>query len=163
MKEEAEAIAAQAEADKQKQKMNGSASPSFDFENFKGGKTKLEDLRGKYVYIDVWATWRGQCRAEIPHLQAVEEKYKGKNIEFVSLSVDEKKDYEKWRKMITDKSLGGIQLIADNNWMSSFVTAYGINSIPRFILIDPKGTIVNADAARPSDPSLQTLFDSLLK
>ena len=163
MKEESDAIAAQAEADAQKQKLNGSISPSFDYENFKGGKTKLEDLRGKYVYIDVWATWCGPCRAEIPHLQKVEEQYKGKNIAFVSLSVDEAKDYEKWKKMVADKSLGGIQLIADKNWNSDFVTAYSINSIPRFILIDPKGNIVNADAARPSDPELQVLFDSLLK
>ena len=48
-------------------------------------ETKLEDLRGKYVYIDVWATWCGPCRGEIPYLQKVEEKYKGKNIEFVSI------------------------------------------------------------------------------
>ncbi|MDI1254973.1 MAG: TlpA disulfide reductase family protein [Flavobacterium sp.] len=167
MKEEAEAVAAQAEAEQAqelaKQKLTGSVSPSFDYENFKGGKTKLEDLRGKYVYIDVWATWCGPCRGEIPFLQKVEEKYEGKNIAFVSLSVDEKKDYEKWKKMIADKSLGGIQLIADNNWSSDFVTAYGINSIPRFILIDPKGNVVNADAARPSDPELQVLFDRLLK
>ncbi|AWI24834.1 TlpA family protein disulfide reductase [Flavobacterium pallidum] len=167
MKEETDAIAAQAaeaaEQEKIKQKLTGNVSPSFDFENFKGGKTKLEDLRGKYVYIDVWATWCGPCRQEIPHLQKVEEKYHGKNIAFVSLSVDEKKDYEKWKKMITDKTLGGIQLIADNNWNSDFVRAYNINSIPRFILLDPQGKVIDADAARPSDPALQAQLDGLLK
>ncbi|MCD8529622.1 MAG: TlpA family protein disulfide reductase [Flavobacterium sp.] len=61
-------------------KMEGIASPSFDYENHKGGKTKLEDLRGKYVYIDVWATWCGPCIAEIPHLKKVEEKYHGKTL-----------------------------------------------------------------------------------
>lgn len=144
-------------------KMEGIASPSFDYENHKGGKTKLEDLRGKYVYIDVWATWCGPCIAEIPHLKKVEEKYHGKNIEFVSISVDTEKDYEKWKKMVVAKELGGIQLFADKNWTSDFIKAYGINAIPRFILIGPDGKVIKADAARPSSASLTELLDSLVK
>ena len=144
-------------------KMEGIASPSFDYENHKGGKTKLEDLRGKYVYIDVWATWCGPCIAEIPHLKKVEAKYHGKNIEFVSISVDTEKDYEKWKKMVVSKELGGIQLFADKNWTSDFIKAYGINAIPRFILIGPDGKVIKADAARPSSASLTELLDSLVK
>ena len=144
-------------------KLEGIASPSFDYENHKGGKTKLEDLRGKYVYIDVWATWCGPCRAEIPHLKKVEEKYHGKNIEFVSISVDVDKDHEKWKKMVNNKELGGIQLFADKNWNSDFIKAFGIDSIPRFLLIDPNGKVIKADAARPSSPQLTELLDSLLK
>lgn len=139
----------------------GNVSPKFDFENFKGGKTSLESLKGKYVYIDVWATWCGPCRREIPSLQKVEEQYHGKNIEFVSLSIDEKKDYEKWRKFVEDKKLGGIQLFADNDWNSKFVTDYAIEGIPRFILVDPNGNIVSADAPRPSDPKLVAKFEEL--
>lgn len=148
---------------KKTQTLIGAASPQFDYENHKGGKTKLSDLAGKYVYIDNWATWCGPCRAEIPHLQKVEEKYKGKNIEFVSISVDVEKDHEKWKKFVTDKKLGGIQLIADKNWNSDFITAYAINSIPRFILIGPDGKVIDADAKRPSDPALEAQLDSLLK
>lgn len=144
-------------------KLEGIASPSFDYENHKGGKTKLEDLRGKYVYIDVWATWCGPCRAEIPHLKKIEEKYHGKNIEFVSISVDVDKDHEKWKKFVTEKQLGGIQLFADKNWNSDFIKAFGIDSIPRFLLIDPNGKVIKADAARPSSPQLSELLDSLLK
>ena len=144
-------------------KMNNLPSAAFDYENQKGGKTKLEELKGKYVYIDVWATWCGPCRAEIPFLQKVEEKYKGKNIEFVSISVDVAKDHDKWKNFVDEKKLGGIQLLADNDWKSDFIKSYGINSIPRFILIDPNGVIVKGDAARPSDPKLQELLDSLLK
>jgi thiol-disulfide isomerase/thioredoxin len=144
-------------------KMEGIVSPSFDYENHKGGKTKLEDLRGKYVYIDVWATWCGPCIAEIPHLKKVEAKYHGKNIEFVSISVDTEKDYEKWKKMVVAKELGGIQLFADKNWTSDFIKAYGINAIPRFILIGPDGKVIKADAARPSSASLTELLDSLVK
>ena len=144
-------------------KLNGTDSPSFKYENHKGGFTTLEDLKGKYVYIDVWATWCGPCRQEIPFLQKTEEAYHGKNIEFVSISIDVMKDKEKWNKFVTDKNLGGIQLLADKDWNSDFVLGYKINGIPRFILISPEGKIVNADAPRPSSTELVTLLDSLVK
>jgi len=144
-------------------KLIGKASPDFDYENHKGGKTKLSELKGKYVYIDLWATWCAPCRAEIPYLQKIEEKYHGKNIEFVSVSIDKAKDNEKWKKFVTDKQLGGTQLFADKDWESEFVTNYGVTGIPRFILIDPKGNIVTPDAERPSSPELQTQLDALLK
>lgn len=140
---------------------SGKPSPGFDYENHKGGTTSLESLKGTYVYIDVWATWCGPCRQEIPSLQKVEEQYMGKNVRFVSISIDTKKDNEKWKKMVTEKQLGGIQLFADNDWNSKFVKDYGIDGIPRFILIGPDGNIVNADAPRPSDPKLIELFTNL--
>jgi thiol-disulfide isomerase/thioredoxin len=140
----------------------GKASPSFDYENFKGGKTSLEDLKGKVVYVDVWATWCGPCLREIPALKILEADYHNKNIAFVSLSIDEKKDYDKWRTMITEKNLEGIQLMADNNWKTKFVIDYGIKGIPRFIIIDTKGNIVNSDAPRPSNPDIRKAFDELL-
>lgn len=146
-----------------KQLLNNTVSAPFDYLNFKGGNTKLSDFKGKYVYIDVWATWCGPCRAEIPFLKKVEEKYEGKNIAFVSISVDVQKDLEKWKKFVTEKELVGVQLFADKDWNSDFMKSYSINSIPRFILIDPTGKIVNADAVRPSNPKLQEQLDALLK
>ena len=145
-----------------KSKLNNTISPSFIYENHKGGTTKLEDLKGKYVYIDVWATWCGPCRAEIPSLKKLEEKYHDKNIAFVSISIDVDKDHEKWKNFVSEKQLGGIQLFADKNWNSEFMLSYGINSIPRFILIDPNGKIVKSDASRPSNPELQKQLDVLL-
>ena len=144
-------------------KFVGKPSPQFDYENHKGGKTKLSDFKGKYVYIDNWATWCGPCRAEIPHLQKIEERFHGKNIEFVSISIDEMKNHDKWKKFVDDKKLGGVQLMADKDWRSDFIMAYGINSIPRFILIGPDGNVVDADAKRPSDPALTAQLDELLK
>jgi len=140
----------------------GKASPKFIYENYIGGMTDLEDLAGKIVYIDVWATWCGPCLREIPALKSLENDYHNKNIAFVSLSIDEKKDYQKWRTMIADKELTGIQLMADNNWNSSFVTSYGIKGIPRFILIDTVGNIINSDAPRPSNPEIRKILDELL-
>lgn len=143
-------------------KLNNTISPSFDYENHKGGKTKLEDFKGKYVYIDVWATWCGPCKAEIPFLQKMEEMYHDKNIVFASISVDVDKDHDKWKNFVSEKQLGGVQLFADKNWNSSFITSFGITAIPRFILIDPTGKVVKGSASRPSSPQLKEELDKLL-
>jgi thiol-disulfide isomerase/thioredoxin len=140
----------------------GATSPQFvNYENYNGGTTSLEDLKGKYVYIDVWATWCGPCKAEIPFLKEIEEAYRGKNIEFVSISIDKASDHDKWKQMVEEKELKGVQLFADNDWNSEFVEAYKINGIPRFILIDPAGNIIFADAPRPSSEELTTVLSEL--
>ncbi len=148
----------------------GSPSPTFtDYENVTGTTTSLGDLRGKYLYVDVWATWCGPCKAEIPHLKELEKEYHGRNIQFLSLSVDDDRthggSWEKaradWKAMIVEKELGGIQLFAPNGWQSDFVTAYKIKGIPRFILIDPDGNVITPDAPKPSSAKLKELLDSL--
>lgn len=138
----------------------GKTSPKFtDYENFKGGTTSLDDLKGKYVYIDLWATWCQPCKAEIPFLQKIEKQYHNKNIEFVSISVDEPRDYETWKKMVADKNMSGVQLYSNRDTI--FAKAYRVTGIPRFILLDPQGNIVDANAPRPSNPKLIELFNSL--
>jgi thiol-disulfide isomerase/thioredoxin len=138
----------------------GVESPKFsNFENFEGGETSLDDLKGKYVYIDVWATWCQPCKNEIPFLQKVEKQFHDKKIEFVSISTDKQEDYFEWKEMVEEKNLGGTQLYAGDN--KEFFTAYKVNSIPRFILIDPEGKIVDANAPRPSDPKLVELLNTL--
>lgn len=149
----------------------GKPSPTFvNYENYKGGTTSLNDFKGKYVYVDVWATWCGPCKREIPSLKKLEKEYHGKNIEFVSISVDNGRGYkdrspelakEGWKKMVADKQLGGVQLYSDKAFESDFILAYKIKGIPRFILIDPQGNIVNADAPRPSSPAIKKLFNTL--
>jgi len=140
----------------------GKHSPKFmAYENNAGGKTSLDDFKGKYVYIDVWATWCGPCISEIPFLNKVEKAYQGKNIEFVSISIDDLNDYDIWKTMIKEKELSGVQLFADKSWDSEFVENYKISGIPRFILIDPKGNIITSDAPSPSNNKLKELFSSL--
>jgi len=145
----------------------GKPSPKFNnYVNFKRGKTSLDALKGKYVYIDIWATWCNPCIAEIPALKSLEKKYHNNKIRFVSISIDDKKSagswdnaLAKWRKMVKDKSLTGTQLYAGKD--IKFMQEYLVTGIPRFILIDPQGNIVNANAPRPSDPALVSLFNEL--
>lgn len=139
----------------------GEPSPTFNYENQKGGKTSLESLKGKYVYIDIWATWCVPCRQEIPFLEKVEEQFQGKNIFFVSISIDNSKDREKWSNLVIEKKMSGIQLLADKKMNSKFIKEYNIIDIPRFILIDANGNLVNSNAPRPSDPKLIELLNNL--
>lgn len=154
-----------------KNQLMGKGKPSPKFENYidyQGGTKSLSSFEGKYVYIDVWATWCGPCIQQIPFMKEIENHYKNKNIVFVGMSTDESNRSggsweaaeKKWRDFVKEKNLVGVQLWAGQDF--SFQQAYEINAIPRFILIDPKGKIVLADAPRPSDPALKDLLDSLL-
>jgi len=160
----------------EKEKFNsfiGKPSPNFEsYENYKGGTTSLKDLKGKYLYVDVWATWCGPCKAEIPFLKKLEEEYKDKNITFLSISIDDGSGYKDrskelakkgWKAMIAEKQMKGVQLYADNGWKSTFVRGYKIDGIPRFIIIDPKGNVVDANTSRPSSPKTKELLNKLLK
>ena len=147
----------------------GMTSPTFvNYENYNGGSNSLSDFKGKYVYVDIWATWCGPCLREVPALEKLEKEFHGKNIEFVSISVDDasrsgspEKAYNSWNNMVSNKNLSGVQLFSDKAFQSDFIRAYQIDAIPRFLLIDPEGNIVSADAPRPSSPELVKLFTSL--
>ena len=146
----------------------GSPSPSFNYPDSSGKNISLESLKGKLVYVDVWATWCGPCKAQIPFLKHLEEKYREEDIAFVSLSIDQLKNISKWKDMIVDKELEGIQIIADKAWRSKFVTDYVIEGIPRFILIDKDGNLMDPMAPRPAiyvegemqlNEEIQKIFD----
>lgn len=141
---------------------NHTPAPSFSYKDRYDKRVSLESLSGKYIYIDVWATWCGPCKEEIPHLKEVEAVYQDKNIEFVSISLDELQNKKKWKEFVKANDLKGIQLISDSSFESAFIQKMGIHSIPRFILIDPSGRIIANDAMRPSDKKLLAILDKLL-
>lgn len=136
----------------------GVPSPAFSCLDINGKTVSLADLKGKFVYIDVWATWCGPCRGELPHLKTLEEKYADKDIYFVSLSCDKNK--KAWESMVTKEEMKGIQLHLGVE--SPFMDAYIINGIPRFILLDRDGNIISANMTRPSDPKTAEKFNELL-
>lgn len=146
-------------------KYNGMKSPYFNYENLTGGTTSIDDLKGKYLYIDVWATWCGPCKDEFPSFRKLEKKYHGIDyLNFVSISIDNLKDRDKWIEMVNNEGLSGIHLLADKNWKSQFVIDNMIDKsgIPRYIIVGPKGYIINSNAPRPSQKKqLYTIIDNL--
>ena len=136
----------------------GQSSPVFSCEDINGKTVALSQLKGKYIYIDIWATWCAPCRGELPHLKKLEEQYRGKDIEFVSLSCDQNKSA--WQKMVAKENLKGVQLYLGTG--SKFMNDYMVSGIPRFILLDKDGKIISANMSRPSDPATAQKFNELL-
>ncbi len=133
----------------------GLEAPDFVAATREGEQVMLSDLKGKKIYIDVWATWCGPCIKEIPSLKTLEKELHQENIQFVSVSIDTQEDKEKWSTFIDEKELTGLQLLAKGDWNSDLATAYNIKGIPRFLLIDEEGKIISANAPRPSDPKIK--------
>lgn len=135
---------------------NGEKAPVFKYADINGKMVSLSDFKGKYVFIDIWATWCGPCKYQLPYLKELEKKMEGKKIVFVSISIDD--DRDKWKAYVKDNNLGGVQLIYGG--ISKFMDAFGSKSVPRFILIDKKGTVVEANLMRPSNQ--KEIFDYLM-
>lgn len=135
----------------------GRMSPGFRAVDIEGKTWTLNDFRGKYVYIDMWATWCAPCRQEMPHLKRLEAQFKDAQIVFLGLSVDS--DKAKWEKMASSGDLTGTQLYLGTQ--SSFQEAYRIEGIPRFILLDKNGVIISNDMSRPSEPKTAETLNSL--
>lgn len=135
------------------------SAAAFSYPDINGKTVSIADLKGKYIYIDVWATWCGPYRGELPALKELEEKYAGKDIHFVSLSCDKNK--KAWENMVKKDNLKGIQLHMGTD--KTFMDAYLINGIPHFILLNREGNIISANMTRPSDPQTVEKFNQLLE
>ena len=140
------------------QPQNGESYIDFTYENTSGEAVSLSSFKGSLVYVDVWATWCGPCKAEIPYLKTLEQDYHEQNIVFLSVSVDTNKD--QWLKMVEEEALGGVQLWADG-W-SQITKDYAIFGIPRFMLFSKDGKVISNDAPRPSNEETRELFDKYL-
>ena len=141
----------------------GEAAINFTYPDKDSNMVSLSDFKGSYVYVDVWATWCGPCRYEIPFLLQLEEDYHDANIVFMSVSVDTENAKQKWVDMIKDENMGGVQLISTDGWKSQIMKDYAINSIPRFMLFDPDGNVISVNAARPSSDEIREIFDGFVE
>src|SRR5690606_23739996 len=119
----------------------------FTYPDLNGKMVSLTDFKGKVVLVDVWATWCGPCKAEIPALKKMEEELRAKDIVLLSVSVDEEKDKQKWKDFVKDENLTGVQVFA-SGW-SDIAKFYKITGIPRFMVFDKKGNIVSTNSPRP--------------
>ncbi len=141
--------------------LKGKPAPIIRGRNIKDGHINLADLKGQVIYVDIWATWCGPCLHELPSLEKLQRKFvSNPKITFVSISIDE--DRKAWQKMVQDKGMKGIQIIADNAWQSDFIANYKVPGIPRFIIIDKNGSIFNATAPRPSSPQIVKELEAAL-
>ena len=123
-----------------------------------GKPVHFADFKGKWIYIDIWATWCSPCLAEVPVLKELEEQFRGQNVVFMSISVDRKP--ESWKAMVADKELKGVQVWAGQN--DVITNHYKVSGIPRFMIFDPQGNVYTANAKRPST-GIEAVITDLLK
>ena len=136
----------------------GKEAPVFNLPDNKGRFHSLEDYRGKVVYIDLWASWCGPCREEMPYLKIINNEYANSGkVQIISIAVNDLKGKTKREDFIAKNHLTWLQLEDQNDFVSD---AYKAEWIPRFILVDKKGKIVSFDAPRPSD---KEKLDEILK
>jgi len=136
----------------------GQPAIEFQGKDSAGNTIKFSDFRGKYVYVDVWATWCGPCKYEIPYLKELEADYHDRNIVFLSYSIDD--DHQAWVDFIPENELGGVQIIGEKAWESKLCQDYKIRGVPTFMFFGPDGEIINVKMTRPSNQATRDQFDS---
>jgi thiol-disulfide isomerase/thioredoxin len=138
----------------------GKGDPAVDFTavDLDGKKVNLSSLKGKVIYVDLWATWCGPCMAEMPHYEELKEKYRDNPaVAFVSLSIDD--GAALWKKSVESRKANGIQWLINRNTLND----YDIVSIPRSLLIDKEFKMVDMNAPMPSSKEIITLIDNLIR
>lgn len=124
--------------------------------DLKGNKVDFSKYRGKYVYVDMWASWCIPCLKEIPHLKALEKELQNKDVTFLSISIDNKEDA--WKKKVTALGLEGELLINKDNKLGE---SLNVSGIPFFLIYDKEGKLYMYNAYRPSDVRLKPLLEGL--
>ncbi|QNM85969.1 TlpA family protein disulfide reductase [Polaribacter pectinis] len=150
-----------------KKLVKGVPSPKFtNYENQHGKLVSLDDFKGNYVFIEVWGTWIKEYTENSKILNDFKGKYAHKNIRFITLCADNKASSgtisfakQKWKNAIEKNNLNGNHLFIGND--RQFLIDYQILTLPRYILIDPKGKIIDAQAPSPIKPELTKLFNTL--
>lgn len=117
--------------------------------------------KNKVTYVDFWASWCGPCRAEMPASQKLREEYASKGVSFVYISTDENAaDWDRANKQINLPESQSFLLA--NPSESPLKKQFKISTIPRYMLIDKNGKVIDADAPRPSDKEIRGVLDGLL-
>lgn len=117
----------------------GRSLPSLELENISGGTVDLANLKGKVTLLNVWATWCGPCRVEIPELIAIQREYAPKGVEVVGITVDAEDALDEVKEFIAEQKMNYRNL---HDPEGKFATRFDASVIPISVLVDRQGKVV---------------------
>jgi peroxiredoxin len=118
----------------------GVIAPEFSLPTPDGETISLSDFRGRYLYVDFWASWCRPCRLENPELVEVYKKFQGEDFEILGVSLDRIKDA--WVNAIEEDGLPWVHVSDLKYFDSELIPLYNIKNVPTTYLLDPEGKIV---------------------
>ena len=118
---------------------------------------KFGDLKGNYIFLEIWFMSCGPCLRQIPYFEKLSQKYKERPIRFISICVEN--SISLWKKFLKQKNINGVHWITPI--LSPFLKENGFMAVPRFVLLDKDGQILWSRAKQPSDPELKKDLDQL--
>ena len=128
-----------------------------------GSVIRFQDIliknNGKVIYVDYWASWCSPCIEAMPYAEKLREEYAGQNIIFVYLSSDN--DQSAWKKAVKKYGLSNYEdsFLSLNHNNSEFIKALQIQSIPRYLIYDANGRLVEKNAPGPKDDSIREILN----
>jgi thiol-disulfide isomerase/thioredoxin len=113
-------------------------APAFAVTAANGDRMSLDDLKGKVVLIDFWATWCEPCREALPHVRQIVKRFDGQPLVVLSVNLDE--DQQKWKDFISKNEMTWPQY-CDGGFKGPIATMFGVHAIPQTFTIDADGVL----------------------
>jgi thiol-disulfide isomerase/thioredoxin len=113
-------------------------APAFAITTTDGQRVSLDELKGKAVLIDFWATWCGPCREALPHMKEIAKKFEGQPLVILSVSLDE--DERSWKDFVAKHEMTWSQY-RDGKFTGPIATLFAVRAIPQTFTIDADGVL----------------------
>jgi thiol-disulfide isomerase/thioredoxin len=113
-------------------------APAFAVTTLSGQRITLDDLKGKVVLLDFWATWCPPCREALPHMRQIAKKFDGQPLVIVSVSLDS--DEQKWKDYVANNGMTWLNY-RDGGFTGSISKLFAVEAIPHTFTIDPDGIL----------------------
>lgn len=133
---------------------------NLKFKDMAGHTERLGSLRGRIAVVNFWATWCAPCRAELPMLSGLEQRYAGRGVQFVAISVDTAKDRAKVATYLREEQPGlGVWVGADLDTLGRL--GFG-DVVPATLVLDAKGVAVGRIEGEADEADVRGYLDWLL-
>jgi thiol-disulfide isomerase/thioredoxin len=130
-------------------------APPFEVMTTNGERVTLDDLKGKVVLLDFWATWCGPCREALPHMLDIAKKFQGQPLVILSVSLDDNED--KWKEFVSKNRMTWLQY-RDGGFTGPISTLFEVRAIPQTFTIDADGVVQDEKIGDASEGKLKKLL-----